>query len=195
MTTLSTTSNWSPVWGISDGLSNYTLRNNYITLELGHRPKFYLSKESIYWHSKKKIWKMIGRQDLLSQVVVFFSIWIFFHEHWRFTGQQEKGKAYLFSSSSLTTRLGALNFLYSNPLDIHRKLPGNVYTAWSPGEVWILEETLLQVLSCESCEIFQTAFLQSTRGGMNVLTLSPLCFRVLKSSIHQRFSSTVFFLI
>ena len=26
-------------------------------------------------------------------IICFYSIWVFFHEHWQFTGQQEKGKA------------------------------------------------------------------------------------------------------
>ena len=56
--------------------------------------------------------------------------------------------------------------IYSNLPDMRRKLPGNLYTTWSPGEFWIFEATLLKVLSCESCEISQTAFLKSTSGRL-----------------------------
>ena len=32
-------------------------------------------------------------------ILFFFSVWVFFHEHWRFTGQQGKGEAITFKSS------------------------------------------------------------------------------------------------
>ena len=36
---------------------------------------------------------------LEQMIFFFFSIWVFFHEHSRFTGQQGKGEGYLFNSS------------------------------------------------------------------------------------------------
>ena len=37
----------------------------------------------------------------LAQILFFFSIWVFFHEHSLFTGQHGKGEGYLFNSSLL----------------------------------------------------------------------------------------------
>ena len=36
--------------------------------------------------------------ETISLKIFFFSIWVFFHEHSRFTGQQSKGGRYLFNS-------------------------------------------------------------------------------------------------
>ena len=36
---------------------------------------------------------------------VFFSIWVFFYRHWRFTGQQGKGGDHLLFHSATSTRL------------------------------------------------------------------------------------------
>ena len=52
----------------------------------------------------KKEQKGIKFRNIMFALVIvffffFFSIWVFFHEHSRFTGQQGKGEGYLFNSS------------------------------------------------------------------------------------------------
>ena len=81
--------------------------------------------------------------------IVFFSVWVFFHEHSRFTGQQRKGKAI------------SINSLYHfQPLHRHSTLAGYCREStsghsWHPGsnrEPLVSEcrslTTKLRVLSC-----------------------------------------------
>ena len=55
---------------------------------------------------------------------VFFSVWVFFHEHSRFTGKQGKGKAisltslYHLQTGSQTFRYHPMNTAESSPLHI-----------------------------------------------------------------------------
>ena len=56
-----------------------------------HRTRFYRAK---------KILKRVSRLNL-----TFFSIWVFFHEHSRFTGQHGRGRLFLSLLSITSTRL------------------------------------------------------------------------------------------
>ena len=58
-------------------------------------------------HNFKRQWSWDAN---ISQKFNFFSIWIFFRGHWRFTGWQEKGGDHLFLSSIFTCSQTFINF-------------------------------------------------------------------------------------
>ena len=133
---------------------------------------------------------LIGRLELQQSVLLFFSISVFFHGHWRLTGQQGKGGDHLSFHSTTSNLSRTFTHLFAT---FHvRWLPhifnrtACIYLTATRGDlppyritIWLIDDvTLLFVrLRDDLIRFFVAAIWDRKPVDLNSHQLSPLCFK------------------